>query len=155
MPYGASPAAISVNPADQAAVTNASYRATGLGAAAAAWTLTPQVTGRVFIMVTGFITGSGAGTATLQLIFGTGSAPANAASSGLGTAVGGQPAYILDAGGLQTAFSLCWLVTGLAVPSVDSTGKTQAATPVWFDLQQKMTANSLQVQAANCIAIEL
>lgn len=146
MPYTPSPNVVSVNPTDAAAITNAAYRAAGYGVSGATggWFMTPNQTGRVYVAASGVVTGGGAGTATLQLIQGTGAAPANAASSGLGTAVGGQPGIILDAGGLQAAFSLVWVFTGLAL-----------GTAVWFDVQQKMSANSLQLQFANLVAIEL
>lgn len=157
MPYTPDPGVVSVTPTDAAAITNASARAAGFGVAGAGggWSITPQISGRVLVMATGIITGSGAGTATLQLTSGTGAAPANAASAGLGTAAGGIPAYILDATGLQAAFSLVWVFSGLAVPSFTAAGLNGTQTPVWFDILQTMSANSLALQKVNLIAVEL
>lgn len=146
MAFTPDPNVVVVNPTDAAAITNAAYRAAGYGVSGATggWSMTPNSTGRILLIATGVVTGGGAGTATLQLISGTGAAPANAASTGLGTAAGGQPAIILDAGGLQAAFALTWVLTNQTLN-----------TAVWFDIQQKMSANSLQLQFANLIAIEL
>jgi hypothetical protein len=157
MPFTPAANVVSVAPTDASAITNAAARAAGFGVAGAGggWSLTPQVTGRVLVIATGIITGGGAGTATLQLTSGTGAAPANAASSGLGTAVGGIPAYILDATGLQAAFVLSWVFTGLAVPAFTAAGLNGTQTPVWFDILQTMSASSLALQKVNLIAMEL
>jgi hypothetical protein len=132
-------------PADPAAITNAAYKMAGLGAVAApnAWAITPQITGRVFIMISGTQTHGWAGTGTLQLSFGTGAAPANAAAV-TGTQQGGQMVFVSDAGTLQAPFAMSMIITGQAI-----------GTALWFDVNQKHSASSLQLQFLNVLAIEI
>lgn len=156
MPYSPSPATVSVSPSDPAGQTSASYVMGGLGVAGAnAWTITPQVTGRVLVMVMGDITQSNtATTGTVQLSYGTGTAPAlNAAVTG--TQIGGQVFFTGLTGCLTAPFALMAVVTGLAIPTINSVGQTTAGTPVWFDVAMKSSANSITISKMTCTAIEL
>ena len=155
MAYSPSPAFVSVSPADPASITNATAKMAGLGAAAAAFVITPQTTGRVLVIVTGDMTsGATAATCAIQLSYGTGSAPANAGTL-TGTQVGGNVTWVSLTGALRSAFTLSTVITGLAVPSINSQGVTGAATQVWLDVAQSSSTSSLQLKNCTCTAIEL
>ena len=130
-------------PADQGAITNATYKMVGLGLVG--WTLTPLVTGRVLIGMSGdWIAGAAATTATAQLSFGTGTAPSNAGTLA-GTQQGGQLSWVTLASQLTIPFSMSAVITGLTV-----------GTAAWFDLCIKNTSpTTLQVTNANVWAIEI
>lgn len=144
-----------VTPSNPTAINSATYLMNGLGVAGAnAWVITPQTTGRVFFMATGqLVENATAQTATIQLSYGTGSAPANAAALA-GTQVGGQQAWVSLTGQLTTQFSIAWVVAGLAVPSMKPDGTQNAATPVWFDINSKSSAGTIQLTNLNLIAFE-
>ncbi len=127
----------------------------GLGVAGVnAFTITPQATGRILVFVEGDMTGINTATVTAQLSFGTGSAPANAAAV-TGTQVGSQPTLTPITGILTTPFTLFWVVTGLAIPSIKSDGTTTAATPVWLDVALKSSSGAASVSNLSCVAIEI
>lgn len=154
MAYEPSPAVQIISPSDPSAITNAAYKMAGLGSTGP-WTVTPQTTGRILIIASGTITSGGAATCTLQLSYGTGVAPSNGAAVA-GTQTGGQMAVVSDAGTLQFPFCMSTIVTGQTVPSIAGTGKAQvAAVPVWFDIAQKSSASTLQLQFLNLVAIEI
>lgn len=155
MPFSPSPSSVVVAPANPTAITSAGGLMAGLGAAAAAFIITPQVTGRILVLVTGDIVESAtAQTGTLQLRSGTGTAPANAAALA-GTTVGGAVSFTSLTGVLTVPFSLIAIITGLAVPSINSLGVTGAAVPVWLDLGCTSSAGSIQPTNLTCTAIEL
>lgn len=133
---------VGVSPSDQTAINNATYKMVGLGAAG--WTLTPQVTGRVVICISGnLVDNTAATTATCQLSYGTGTAPVNAATL-TGTQQGGQLSWVTLASQLTIPFSMSAMITGLAV-----------GTAVWFDVCAKSAAGTIQVTNATCWAIEV
>jgi hypothetical protein len=69
------------------AVVGTSNKAFGLGVSSAR--ITPTTTGRLFLHIAGnAFTSGGAFTSTFGMVYGTGTAPANGAISGLGTAIG-------------------------------------------------------------------
>lgn len=145
MPYTPAPNVVSVNPTDASAITNAAYKMAGYGVSGASggWSMTPNQTGRILLIATGvMLSGASASTCTLQLSFGTGAAPANAASV-TGTQQGGQPAWISLTGNLQTPFSLTTVITGQTL-----------GTALWFDVAQKSSASTLQLLQANLVAVE-
>lgn len=155
MAFSPSPATLSVTPSNPAATTSATYLMQGLGVAgASACTITPQVTGRIFVLVEGDLTGVNTATVTAQLSFGTGAAPANAAAV-TGTQIGSQPTLTPITGILTTPFTLFWVITGLAVPSINSSGVTSAATPVWLDIALKSSAGAASVSNLSFLAFEL
>jgi hypothetical protein len=155
MAYSPSPAFVSVIPSNPAATTSATYLMQGLGVAgASAFTITPQCTGRVLVLVEGDMTGVNTATVTAQLSFGTGTAPANNAAV-TGTQVGSQPTLTPITGILSTPFTLFWVITGLTVPSVSSTGVTGAAVPVWLDVALKSSSGAASISNLTCIAIEI
>lgn len=142
-PCGAS--FVSVAPTDASAATSATYVMAGFGVAGAGggWSLTPQVTGRI-LLVASFVLTSGAtgATCTVQLSFGTGAAPANAAAVA-GTQQGGQPFFTSLTGMLTMPLTLVTVITGQAI-----------GTALWFDIAQKSSASTLAVQKANLAAYE-
>jgi len=155
MPYSPAPSFVQVQPADLGALTNASYRTWGLGAAATPFIITPQVTGRLLVVVTGdAVIGTAGSTVTVQLRQGINTAAAHDAADS-GTALGGQLIAILLTGALTNPFSLVAIVSGLAVPSANSQGQTTAATPVWLDVSVKVSAGTVQLTNLDCAAVEL
>lgn len=155
MPYSPSPASVSVTIAAPAATTSASYLMQGMGVAGAtAFTITPQVTGRLLVVVMGDMTGVNTATVTVQLSFGTGAAPANAAAV-TGTQTGGQVTLTPITGILTTPFTLVSIISGLAVPSINSQGQTTASTPVWLDIALKSSSGAASISNLTCTAIEL
>lgn len=146
MPYYPHPSnLVSVTPSDPGAITSATYQMLGLGVAGAnAWIMTPQVTGRILMIVAGDITQSNtATTGTVQLSYGTSSAPANT-NAVTGTQVGAQPFFTGLTGALTAPFSLVFVVTGLVI-----------GTAYWLDVCAKSSANSITVTKLSCTAIEV
>lgn len=77
--------------------------------------ITPTVSGRVKIVVTGNIRNSIlASGANVQLRYGTGSAPANAAAL-TGTVLGSLNKFTAPVAAVKIPFALCFIVTGLTV----------------------------------------
>lgn len=145
MAFNPVPGIVSVTPSDPNAATSATYVMAGLGVAGAnAWVLTPQSTGRILLVATGVMTsGTTGSTCTVQLSFGTGSAPANAAAV-TGTQQGGQVFITSLTGVLTQAFALSTVLTGQAL-----------STALWFDIAQKSSGGTLQLQKLTLVGIEL
>jgi hypothetical protein len=144
-PYTPAPAVVSRTPADQTALASATYVMNGLGAIASVpCALTPLVTGRVLVMISGdIVENATAQTATLQLSYGTGAAPANGAAV-TGTQTGGQLAWVSLTGQLTQTFALTNIITGLTV-----------GTAYWFDIAGKSSAGTVQLTNLNFAAVEL
>ena len=109
----------------------------GLGSTA---TITPATSGNVTFVITGTVVNStGNQGTTVQMRYGTGTAPANGVTdAGAGTAVGSAEfaeSVTSGAGGVTTIsympFSVTAYVTGLAI-----------STAVWFDVSLTPTANA-------------
>jgi hypothetical protein len=79
----------------------------------------------------------------VQLSYGTGSAPANAAAAA-GTQQGNQPAWVSLTGALTSNFFLSTVVQNLTV-----------GTAYWFDIAQKSSAGTLAVTLTELTAIEI
>jgi len=94
--------------------------------------ITPAVTGRVVVMISGDAfdgaTGSGA---TLQIYFGTGSAPANGAGV-TGSTAGSAVKFIAATTAARAPFALHAVITGLVV-----------STAYWLDVGMQATAANL------------
>lgn len=144
MPYTPSQV-VSRTPADQTAIASATYQMNGLGAIATIpCRLTPGSTGRVLVIVTGDLVENATGqTATVQLSYGTGAAPANAGAV-TGTQTGGQIAWVSLTGQLTQTFAIHSLITGLVVN-----------TDYWFDLALKSSAGTVQATNVNFSAVEV
>lgn len=101
--------------------TNATTTVKMAGLAAA---ITPQVTGRVFVLVTGVVANSTIGDGVnVQLAWGTGSAPANGAAA-TGTVVGLVKHFVASTAAGQQGIALGAFITGLT-----------NGTAIWVDLQ--------------------
>lgn len=137
--------AVSRTPADQTAIASASYLMNGLGAITSVpCRLTPGSTGRVLVVITGdLVENATAQTATVQLSYGTGAAPANAAAV-TGTQTGAQIAWVSLTGQLTQTFAIHSLITGLVVGS-----------DYWFDLALKSSAGTVQATNVNFSAVEV
>lgn len=133
------------SPANQTGITStAALVMLGLGAAASPCTFTPQSTGNVQFTLTGILAnGTSADGCSVQLSFGTGAAPANAAAV-TGTQVGTLKAYVAVANAQQTAMPLIFEVTGLTL-----------GTPVWYDVALKaVTGGTCTYNSVDGTAVE-
>lgn len=131
-------------PADPNATTSTVGVMMGLAA-----TITPQFSGRLFICVNGNLTNSTAAAgngAKVQIRYGTGAAPANAAAL-TGTAVGSLQQSVLEratANDFQT-FCVVSFVTGLVI-----------GTPIWFDISLgALVAGTALAKNLNVSAMEI
>lgn len=156
MPFEPTPASVSVAPANPTANATAAYLLMGLAVAGAtAFTITPQATGRIFVMVVGNVTQSNtATTGTMQLRFGTGTAPVNGAAD-TGTAAGAQVTLTAATFLGPSPFSLVAIISGLSVPSITPLRQTGTLVPVWLDVAIKSSANSCTITNLFCTAFEL
>lgn len=103
--------------------TSATLVMMGLAASSASNIITPQVTGRICIMISGVMAQSTtADGAIWEIHTGTGSAPANGAAT-TGTLAGGQQSMTFLTGVLKVPFCIVAYVTGLTL-----------GTAVWIDL---------------------
>lgn len=139
-----------------AAAPTGSADATGLmqGLGVTAWTLTPQVTGRVLIVLSGSMgTAATAETCGITMYYGTGTAPANGAAI-TGTAIGTVLTFVTLTSMLRSPFSVQAVITGLAVPSITTDRKTGTLTPVWFDVALKTSAGTATLTLLNLSAFE-
>lgn len=108
--------------------------------------LTPQVTGRVLVIITGVAlnaTAAGDGT-SITGKYGTGSAPANAAAS-TGSTFGLQQHFVASTTAGQQGFTCIGVISGLTLN-----------TPVWFDLEVvAVTAGGSTLKDVQGVMIEL
>lgn len=144
MPYYP-PRAVSRTPANQTAINSAAYLMNGLGAIASIpCRMEIGSTGRVLVLVSGdLVENATAQTATVQLRYGTGAAPANAGAD-TGTAVGSELTWVSLTGQLTQTFALHSLISGLT-----------AGADYWFDLAMKSSAGTVQATNVNFCAIEV
>lgn len=137
---------VNVRPTGAAAATSATYVMAGFGVSGAGggWSITPNSSGRVLLFASGLMTsGTTGSTCTVQLSFGTGAAPANAAAAA-GTQQGNQPAWVSLTGALAVPFALFTVVQSLVL-----------GTAVWFDIAQKSSGGTLSLTLCELIAIEI
>lgn len=121
-------------------------KAMGLGLVAG-FTITPQVTGRVMIIIAGMAlnsTAAGDGT-TITGRYGTGTAPSNAATTGLGTAFGAAQRFVASTTAGQQGFICMGVVTGLSLNVA-----------VWFDVSLlAITAGGSSVKDVQILVVEI
>lgn len=137
---------VNTRPTGAAAATSASYVMAGFGVAGAGggWSITPNSSGRVLLIASGLMTsGTTASTCTVQLSFGTGTAPANGAAAA-GTQQGNQPAWVSLTGMLAVPFALSTIVQNLVL-----------GTAAWFDIAQKSSGGTLSLTLCELIAVEI
>lgn len=130
-------------PANQTGNATATLKMNGLGAAAAPCTITPLSTGRVTFNINGNVTNSiildGA---QLILVYGTGTAPANAAAA-TGTVISATQTPAVPVAAQNQGFSITGSATGLSLVAT------------WFDLQiSDVTGGTASVTNITCSAFE-
>lgn len=129
-----------------AGVASASTSSTTSVMAGLAGAITPAVTGRVFVLITGYAFNStiSDGVKT-QIAWGTGTAPI-AGATATGTAVGQGIHQMSDAAANQTGFfTECWIISGLTL-----------GTAIWIDLQLgAVTGGTANLNNINIVAFEL
>ncbi len=128
------------SPVNKTGNATATFKMNGLAA-----TITPVVTGRVIFTITGFVSNDTNGDAvTLKMSYGTGAAPANAATA-TGTIITATQVYTSTSAGIQQGFSLTSIATGLTLN-----------TAVWFDLQiANVTGGTASAFGIDCTAVEV
>lgn len=128
-------------PADPTGTTDATGKMMGL-----AGSITPQATTRICLTISGDIlnaTAIGDG-ASVQLRYGTGSAPANGDAL-TGTAVGGKVQYVASTTAGKSPFSLTSIITGLT-----------ATTAYWLDVGvAAITGGAAAIENVTIAAFEL
>ncbi len=111
------------------------------------FTITPQVTGNVVVWIAGVAlnaTGAGDGT-NVTGRYGTGTAPSNAATSGLGTQFGAIQHFIASTTAGQQGFCVMGRITGLALNVA-----------VWFDVSLlAVTAGGSSVKDVQIVVFEI
>ena len=129
----------SAQPSNPTGITSTTQVMLGL-----AGTVTPNAGGNVLVMMSGDIINSGiAGVATLQIYYGTGTAPANNVAF-TGTAAGTVQNFVASTAAGKSPFAINAYLTGLV-----------GGTAYWLDLAATASANTTTVQHVNIIAIEL
>lgn len=130
MPYGPVPGYTTSTTAAPTGRSSATFVMTGCNT-----TFTPQATGRVLVLCTGYI---GNGTTTdgmsWKIMYGTGAAPANndAVSGTICGAVCSMASVVTSC--LQVPLISQGIVTGLVPATISAKGDTVAGTTYWFDL---------------------
>ncbi len=120
-------------------------KAMGLGLVSG-FTLTPQVTGRVAVWIAGVaLNSSAAGDGTnITGRYGTGTAPSNAATTGLGTQFGAIQHFVGSTTAGQQGFMVMGIITGQALN-----------TALWFDVSLlAVTAGGSTVKDCQIIVYE-
>lgn len=134
------PAVYQATPSNPTGTTNTGGLMMGLAGA-----ITPIVTGRVLIQISGTIKNSGSGDgANVQIRTGTGGAPANAAAL-TGNTAGGLVKFVTAAANQSAPFSIQAIVTGLTL-----------STAIWIDVGlAAVTAGTASITDVSISAFEL
>ncbi|MEM3846417.1 MAG: hypothetical protein QXV17_09625 [Candidatus Micrarchaeaceae archaeon] len=128
------------SPANPTGTTSTTAVQMGLGV-----TYTTATTGRLLVIVTGEAANNTAGDgATVQLSYGTGTAPSNGAAA-TGTAVGSKISVTSNAASQTVPFALAYVISNLAVGN-----------SFWFDLQvAAVTGGTASVSNLTVLIIEM
>lgn len=151
-PYPAYLQAIYAAPSTTASTTQVML---GMVGSTPASTITPQVTGRIFVQISCLIANDTSGDGSqIQISYGTGTAP-SAGGALAGTQIG-QIETWTSLTNLMTGFLMAHaIITGLAVPSITATHATGTAVPVWLDLAfNRVTGGTVTVTKMNILAFE-
>ncbi|HLX18458.1 MAG TPA: hypothetical protein VKS24_24995 [Bradyrhizobium sp.] len=136
-PAFATPASALTLPGNPSAISpgTSTAQAFGLGANSNPSVLTPVATGRVYYSITfTVLIASTSNGATFSCHHGTGSAPANAATTGLGTADSAAVAYLAGATTEKAVITCSGIVTGATL-----------STALWFDVIALNTTGSQSI----------
>jgi hypothetical protein len=127
---------------------NISTTATAMGLGlVSGFSISPQKTGNVMVWIAGMaLNSSGAGDGvTITGRYGTGTAPSNAATTGLGTAFGAPQHFVGSTTAGQQGFMVMGSVTGLTVGQA-----------YWFDLSiVAVTAGGASVKDVQIVVLEV
>ena len=137
---------VSRTPANQTATDTTTYENNGFGAIAYpnACAITPTTTGRVLVLWSGDkVSNATAQLHTMQMLYGTGTAPANNTAV-TGTVFGGEVAWTSLTGQLTVPFALVGLITGLTL-----------GTSYYFDIACKSGAGTVALTNMSFVAIEI
>jgi hypothetical protein len=144
--FAVQPQKSSGNSASPVGGVSTTEKAMGLGLVAG-FTITPQVTGNVVVWIGGMALNStlaGDGT-NITGRYGTGTAPSNAATAGLGTQFGAIQHFIASTTAGQQGFVVMGTITGLTL-----------GTAVWFDLSLlAVTAGGSTVKDVQIVVFEI
>jgi hypothetical protein len=113
----------------------------------ASFRLTPNSSGAVLVLFTGMVANASAAGdgVTITGRYGTGTAPVNGATSGLGTQMGAPQNFVASTTAGRQGFSVQTILGGLTL-----------GTPWWFDLSiVAVTAGGATIYDVNCSAFEL
>jgi len=134
------------NSASPSGNVSTTEKAMGLGSVGG-FTITPQVTGNVMVWIGGMVlnsTAAGDGT-NITGRWGTGTAPVNGATSGLGTQFGAIQHFIASTTAGQQGFIVMDKITGLALN-----------TAVWFDVSLlAVTGGGSSVKDVQIVVFEI
>lgn len=156
MPFEPSPAIMQAIFAAPTATVSTSAVMVGLAAGSTPLcVITPQVTGRLLVIISGLAGNTTGNGSTMQLSYGTGAAPAAGAALA-GTQIGQAQTWTSLTGALTGQFVVHALITGLAVPSVLASRLQAAATPIWLDLAfNAVTGGTTTLTKVNILAMEI
>ena len=134
MAFEPSPASLNAIFAAPTGTSSATMVMAGCGASATpAAIITPLVSGRIYVIISGLAANANGDGTSIQLSFGTGGAPANGAAV-TGTQIGQIETWTSLTGALTGFLCVHAVITGLAVPTINTLRATTASTPVWLDL---------------------
>lgn len=155
MPFEPYPSALQAIFAAPTATVSTSQVMLGAVGATPSATITPLVTGRIFVMFSGSIANSTNGDGSqVQISFGTGTAPI-AGAAVTGTQIGQIQTWTSLTSLLKAPFMVQAIITGLAVPSVTLLHGTGTPVPVWLDLAfNAVSGGTTTITVMNLLAFE-
>lgn len=156
MPFEPTPSLVQAIFAAPTATVSTSQVMCGLAAGSTPLcVVSPQVTGRYFVIISGLAGNTTGNGSSVQLSYGTGAAPVAGAAL-TGTQIGQIQTWTSLTGALTGQFVVHAIITGLAVPSVLASRLQAAPTPVWFDLAfNTVTAGTTTLTKVNILAMEI
>lgn len=155
MSYEPSPAVLQSVYAAPTATVSTTHVMAGAGASAVPTAIiTPQTTGRIYVVISGLAGNTNGNGSAIQLSYGTGAAPANG-DANTGTQIGQIETWTSLTGALTGFLCVHAIITGLAVPSINALRVTTAAVPVWLDLTfNAVSAGTATLTKLNICAFE-
>lgn len=105
------------SPASPTGTTSGSPVMLGLAGA-----ITPNYSGKICVIINGYMTQTGTGGAFAQIYYGTGTAPTNGAAA-TGTSVGTSATWLFSSNGACAPYTAAAIISGLTL-----------GTPIWIDL---------------------
>lgn len=155
MPFEPSPVVYQGTFAAPTATASTTAVMLGLGATTSFALVTPQVTGRILVTISGLHSNTNGNGTNVQLSYGSGAAPVNGAALA-GTQIGLQAVWTALTGALIGPFALTALITGLTYAQINPLRQSVAGTTYWLDLAFKaVTGGTATVTNVNITAIEV